>query len=376
MTFVIDHDISLDEDWGWSGTGACETCFYAECQCNISSNFVIPVSTTNDDVFNNVQVSVEIDDPLIQMLDNIEDDNNHDPERGLTTKVRSTSVISYAKNQRALDLLNKLRRVYAHMTDEQIEFVRSEIQEHIEWFMSEDNQPKRQATVYQQRGLIQSVKSGFPDELLASPLLRHNKFMSEVRAWARRLPGDTDEKVANAMEKYAKLLVEYPDEKNGFYMTAIMNNDKDLGRADNAEKRKHNRTAISTDNEGYSIQLNTQDEYPSDREQWWSDLTDRQREGWLELQDFLDNMSVQPDPKDYEWDGQCIKQKIKVPEKIKRKIRGMKPPVRPLGKQGIDLKEDRNVESEPEIAPVVKGQINDYQSLKQQNLNKLQGKYK
>lgn len=347
MTFVIDHDISLDEDWGWSGTGACETCFYAECQCNISSNFVIPVSTTNDDVFNNVQVSVEIEDPLIQMLDNIEDDNNHDPERGLTTKVRSTSVYSYHGDN------HLVREILREPSDE-----------------------PRQATVYQQRGLIQSVKSGFPDELLASPLLRHNKFMSEVRAWARRLPGDTDEKVANAMEKYAKLLVEYPDEKNGFYMTAIMNNDKDLGRADNAEKRKHNRTAISTDNEGYSIQLNTQDEYPSDREQWWSDLTDRQREGWLELQDFLDNMSVQPDPKDYEWDGQCIKQKIKVPEKIKRKIRGMKPPVRPLGKQGIDLKEDRNVESEPEIAPVVKGKINDYQSLKQQNLNKLQGKYK
>lgn len=375
MTFVLDYDVPLDEDWGWSGTGACDTCFYAQCQCEVSSNelfdqFVIPVSTTSEPVFNNVQVSIEIDDPLVQMLDNIEDDNNHDPERGLTTKVRSTSVYSYAKNQRALDLLNKLRRVYPHMTDDQIEFVRSEIQEHIEWFLSEDDQPKRQATVYQQRGLIQSVRSGFADESLNSPLLRHHKFLSEVQAWARKFGKTADDKIGEAMLKYAELLVDHPDEHNAFYMRAILNNDKNVHKASTRKKREHNRTAISTDNEGYSIQLGTQDSYPYEHREWYESLTDREKQGLQELEQFLDSIPVERDPEGYEWDGECVKVKIKVPEKIKRKIRNMKPPVLPVTKTGINLKDDRNVESEPAVAPVQTRQATEYEKLKNIQRNK------
>ena len=63
-----------------------------------------------------------------------------------------------------------------------------------------------------------------------------DKFMYEVKRWAKAKPEDTDEVFSEAMVKYAELLVSHPEASNAYYMTAIKNNQTDRGRKRKVEE--------------------------------------------------------------------------------------------------------------------------------------------
>lgn len=258
-------------------------------------------------------------------------------------RVETTTLdcfIDYKQESRTIELFNSLQKQFPLESFDEIHKRRLAVQQRCRDIMYELNpddndwdyfkngwkerrkKPKLKYKYYEHLTIVSSDLEKHHD-------LEHDQFIRELKKWARNRPLEPGEETADiisdALEKYSKLLISNPpstyknqDHCTRSYMKAIVNNRLDLWKYRNAKKRQHEQLKHQdmTDDTESPVELAINDRYEYDTLDWLAELTPNQREGLKEAIDYIDS---QPDDL-----------KIKVPEKIKRKIRGIQAPCREL----------------------------------------------
>ncbi|MFD6514206.1 hypothetical protein [Rhodococcus sp. NPDC060176] len=306
-----------ETEWTWAMPGSCSTCLMVECTCNTSIQSQI-TSTTYFDDDSNIPDDDDSDQDLPESQVSVAAVHKH------TTDI----FIPYKPNTRSIGLFKSLKEQFPGESDRKIAERRKNIQQRCREIMYEHNpdpqdydyfasgsktKRKKPTLTYKRYSLVTVVESSLEKHVLPVRMNQHEKFMRELKLWASRKPDDTDVVLSIALEKYSEVLISHPNKLNAWYMTACKNAYTDELRKRQAQKRSHETGAVSIEaNE--EIQVGVYDHYPSDTESWFAALSSRQQSGLIEAVQYINENHPDDDLS------------IRVPESIKRKIRGIDVP--------------------------------------------------
>ncbi|MCC4303982.1 MULTISPECIES: hypothetical protein [Rhodococcus] len=238
-----------EEDWGWtwSATGSCPVCLFVVCQCSTAV------------------ASIVLDSLLVGIVF---------PELITCYTTKNKHKKNHQLEQHELEQLEN---------EENDSMDRRVIQK----------KNGNVTTKWSTSGQLTTVKTGADWIMYPEDKSDLDVFMSEVRAWASKLPEDTEEVFSEAMVKYSELLLSHPGKEAKYYMQAIKNNQIDRGR-----KRRVETVPMNYSDEGEMQETKgSYDNYAYEVTDWFSELTRYGQEAIQESFQFIMDNPDKPLPK-------------------------------------------------------------------------------